>query len=222
MPWTLSRAKASLSIAGTANDAAITELMNTVIGTVEDYLGRALLFKRETITFWQVDNSKIFLPRFPIRRVIAINGNTTIPNDFTVHHRTGWVSFECSSLFNFVGCGRSVSIEYEGGYDINNLPDSLEKVLWEIFLQWWGNSNQTIGGPAVGAGPTVTAGSGDLKSLTVYDGFKLDYDVGATVTGGASNISSSGSTIDTWGELAPWASMLSIYRSEHGVGLGFA
>ena len=221
MPWTLSRAKASLSITGTANDVAITELMDTVIGTVEDFLGRGILFNRETISFRYVDNNKILLPRFPIKRVITINGNP-VSNSLMIHHRTGWISLECSNIYSPVGCGRSVCVEYEGGYDINSLPDSLEKVLWEIFLQWWGNSNQIIGGPKIGAGPTVTAGTGDLKSLTVFDGFKLDYDVGATVTGGSSSINSSGSVIDMWGELAPWAPVLSIYRSEHGVGLGFA
>jgi hypothetical protein len=80
----------------------------------------------------------------------------------------------------------------------------------EAFVTSWNNSQDSTGLPPSTGGGGVITGSGDVKSVTVYDAFKLDYDVGATAVGGET---SAQEATDLWGWLSPWQTVLSHYRS---------
>jgi hypothetical protein len=90
--WDLTTAKRTLGInlVDVSSDLAITKLMDTVIATVENLLGRGLLRRREVIEFYDVVTDKLRLPRYPIITVFSIN-NAPIFDQSAVHNRGGWV-----------------------------------------------------------------------------------------------------------------------------------
>lgn len=120
----------------------------------------------------------------------------------------------------------NIWVDYLGGFSFEPtdpfpMPEDLKAILLEAFLYLWGQVDQTTGLPAQGSGAGVVAGSGDVSRLTLADFGSISYDVGATVTGGDS-ASSSAAAEGVWGWLAPWASLLQIYRSEMAPGVAFA
>jgi hypothetical protein len=51
-----------------------------------------------------------------------------------------------------------------------------------------------------------------MKSLTVYDAYRVDFDVGSTsVSAGVGKVDEA-----FWGELSPWADILMAYRRNVG------
>ena len=110
-------------------------------------------------------------------------------------------------------------VDYEGGFD--PIPDDLLNALWEILLDQWSRVDKTTGGPAAGSGATITAGSGDVSSISLADFGTVRFDVGATVSGGGGQ-SVSAAQQAVWGVLAPWASVLAPYRSVTAPTVAFA
>ena len=219
MAWDLITAKQYLSIpaADTTQDANIQVVLNRVLATVETLLQRKLFLAREIVKFYHLNDRKVLLPRYPIVNVFSINGVTS--QTWLVHHRNGWVDL-CTTNVAAGKCGGEIAIDYEGGY--GTLPPDLEGALWEIFMLAWSGIDPNTGGPSQSGGLAVVQGSGDVKSLTVFDAFKVDYDVGTSVSGSSSSSDSLTDEKALWGWLAPWATVLSFYRSEQGVGLGIA
>ena len=210
MSWDLATARI---LTNTTNDAALTSIMDIVLGTVEDLLGRALLYKQSTETFYHVDTRRFRLHRYPIDRILSVNGNAVSTN-ILVHHRVGWVEL------GGVG-GDRVTIEYMGGF--KQLPSALERAMWEAFQALWGNSDPVTGHPIAGSGgSTVTQGSGDISRVSLPGGGAVSWDVGATVSGGSGGGSSSADDQAIWGWLAPWASTLELFRTESSPSLAFA
>ena len=199
MTWDVStaRAIAGFPATDTTHDAALRLVMDAVLATVETKLERGLLKRKEAARFHRVDSCRIYLPRYPIERVISPGGLRH------VHYRNGWI--EGASP----GRDGDVEIEWIGGYD--PLPADLERALWGAFLAEWANSDPLTGAPTAGA--AVLTGSGEMKSLTVYDAYKVDFDVGSTSAGGAS----AGKVDEAfWGALSPWADILMAYRRNVG------
>lgn len=208
MSWDLETAKIYLGIdpGDETKDDQIQGILDYTLKAVETLLQRKLLFARETVKFLRPRGDTILLPRWPVDTIVAIN-DADPPVDMEINEATGYIRDP-----GFSG-EKEISVEYDGGYD--PLPTDLERVLWEAFMTAWGNTDAETGGPA-GPGTGVIAGSGDVKSLTVFDAFKMDYDVGTTSTGdGQSSLISQQSS---WGWLAPWAAILEMYRGEFGTG----
>ncbi len=207
MAWNLETAKTYLKIdpADTSSDAVIQLTLDRVLTSVETLLGRYLLRRRETIVFRGVVSPKtVQVQRFPIQVVHRCTG----AGDYSIHREHGTITF-------INGTYGDVSLDMEGGYE--PMPLDLEYAMWGAFMSAWQSVDPTTGGPP--ADQVVTTGSGEVKSLTVFDAFKVDYDVGA-----ASSSDDAGASDEAnWGWLAPWASTLSQYRGgPGGAGLGIA
>lgn len=218
MAWDLATARlvAGIPPGDTTKDAALTRIMGRTLAAVETLLGRGLLLRRETVRFYEVDERKVLLPRYPVRRVYSINGTPGVIRGL-LHHRTGWL--ELGPYDHWGTQDGAVLIDYEGGFD--PLPDDLEAALWEALLYLWGMVDQTTGLPRQGAGAGVVQGSGDISRITLADFGSISYDVGTQVT--SSESSGAGAVAEAmWGWLAPWASVLSTYRSEAAPSIAFA
>ena len=186
MAWTLDAAKVRLEIApgDTTKDAQITLAMEMSILLAESYLNRKLLKKVDTTqSFYRVHGRMVFLERYPVESIKSIAlppVGTTMPlESVTVNPRTGGVDY-----YSLHGQSE-VLITYTGGYD--PLPADLEWALWMLFDTLYAEmeAGPISGG---GGGGIVIEGSGDVKSIQIYDVGKVDYDVGTTV----SNTSSGG------------------------------
>lgn len=213
MAWNLATAKNLLRIplVDSTKDPQIQIAMETVLASVESLLGRGLLEKRELVTFYDVANS-VRLPRYPVKQVVAVNGAPASLVRDQLHHRKGVLRL--SGLYS-----ASVTVDYIGGFD--PLPSDLERALWEIFNYLWSNTDQTTGGPAAGSGAQIVQGSGEVSRITLSDFGSVSFDVGSQVSGGSSS-GGAAAAADVWGWLAPWATTLSIYRSDSAPGVVFA
>lgn len=217
MAWDLATAKQYLGIPSddATRDVAIQNAMDRVLATVETLLQRKLLLARELVTLYNVEGS-LLLPRYPVTQVFSINGSTN--QEWVTHSLTGCIDL-CNFSASYEGCVREISIDYEGGF--STLPSDLEGVLWEAFMLVWSSIDPMTGGPSLSGGLTAVQDSSDVKSLTVFDAFKADFNV---ESGASWSLSGDFSASDraNWGWLVPWSSVLSFYRSERGVGLGMA
>lgn len=206
MSWTLETAKQYLGIdpGDTSQDVVIQSTLDYVLSAVESILQRGLLFTRETVAFHHVTRRRILLPRYPVSEVhdMSTPDNMLFSSNPILHKAVGWLEDD-----GFCGL-TSLSIEYSGGFV--ELPIDLERTLWEIFMSAWSRTDESTGAPSSSSGA-----AGEVKDITVPDAFKITYNVGETSTGEASAKAD-------YGWLAPWASVLSIYRSEYGAGLGVA
>lgn len=210
MAWNLETAKVYLEIdpGDASQDDIIQQVMDYTQKSLETLLARELILGRHTVQFQHTPGSGVLiLPKPPITEVFTINGGQ-VPQDMLVHNDVGTIE-HCS-----FACQRTLEVDFEGGFD--PLPADLERAMWGAFLAAWAGTDQTTGAPEAGSG--VITGSGDVKSLTVFDGFKVDYDVGTTSTS-----DNSGDDSTDWGWLAPWASTFAQYRfGPAGAGLGIA
>lgn len=225
MAWDLITARSAANVTGTANDVALTRVMDYVIATVENLLGRGLLYKRSTARFYDMDYQDVLLPRYPIDRIVSINGN--VNHDIRItHHRTGWVRIGYSNYWfyrNWIygGNDRCVTIDYYGGF--KQLPSDLEQALWDAFVTVWSGVDHTTGLPVAGSGPSVVQGGGEVDRISLVDFGSVNFNYGVTSVGdGGSGGSVSAKQQQKWGWLAPWASILQIYRSEAAPGTAFA
>lgn len=205
MAWNLETAKVYLGIddIDTSKDTIIQQTLDTVLANLELLLQRRLLLDREIAEFHDESLKILLLPRFPITQVYTVD-DEPLPDTWYVHNTAGWIEMPC---YRHV---QEMKVDYMGGY--GPLPADLERAMWEAFMVRWGNTDSDTGGPA-----GAVEGSAELKSLTVYDGFKMEFDVAAASS------SSSGGIVERelmWGWLSPWASIFEMYRSEHGVALG--
>ena len=207
MTWDIATARAVMKYppADTTHDVALQIAMDTTLATVENLLGRGLFRQRETRTFYNVDRREIRLPRWPIERVIS-------PKCRIVHHRVGWIELQSWS-------GECLEVDYIGGFD--PLPSDLEHALWGAFETFYGTIDPVTGHPVPGSGPTVVQGGGEVDRISLSDFGTVSFNYGvSTVGGGSGNVSARHQEL--WGWLAPWASILSIYRSESAPSIAFA
>lgn len=206
MSWNLETAKKYLDLeSDDTKDEYITDVMTITLQAIETALARKLLLQRNTVRFFKTRSESLPLSPYPITEVFDINGEG-VPSDLLIHHENGIIEHPT------LACKKTLDVDFEGGYD--PLPSDLERVMWDAFMLLWSNTNQTTGGPPE-TGSGIVSGSGDVKSLTVFDGFKMDFDVGVTNTSSDTSLASQQAD---WGWLAPWASTLSMYRSDYGVG----
>jgi len=202
MAWDLATAKKYLNLEGdNSQDELIQARLDYTLASIETLLGRELLLARTTMRVqchWQ--DTKVQLPRAPVATVHTINGASP-PSDLLIESDTGII---CHS--SLAGT-QPIDIDFEGGYD--PLPLDLEGAMWGAFMAAWSAIDPATGGPPSDGSGGIIQGSGDVKSLTVFDAFKVDYDVGTTSAGGEDTGTIS---IADWGWLAPWGSVLSYYR----------
>ena len=206
MAWNLETARTYLKIdpGDTSKDAVIQQTLDRVLASVETALGRYLLRRRENIVFRGVVSPKtVQVQRYPIRIIHRCVG----AGDRDINHEHGTITFINGT------CG-DVFLDMEGGYE--PMPVDLEYAMWQAFLVAWAATDQDTGGPAEDA---PTAGDPDVKSLTLYDAFKVDYQVDSSVTS-----QSLAEEEAAWGWLFPWSSTLAMYRSgpSGAGGLGLA
>lgn len=203
--------KAALGIAAadTTKDAAIARVLSEVMSAVETLLDRDLLQAVVTERYYDLDCGKLWLRRYPLQGVLSVDGQPPNP-ELVIHKRAGWIR-------DLAMChAESVTVEYQGGYDITGtgqdpFPQDLERAILEAFMTKWASSDTATGAPTAAGGAQVVQGSGELKSLTLFDAARLEYDVGSSVVGGES-ASALASQQAYWGWLAPWASILQAYR----------
>lgn len=213
MAWNLATAKKYLGLEGDdTKDEMIVERMAYTQQSIETVLGRGILRERQTVKFvCHRPSATVQLPRAPITEVFTINGGEA-PADMQIHHDVGLICYP-----TFAG-EQTLEVDYEGGYD--PIPLDLENCMWQAFMTAWGQIDQTTGGPPADGSSGIIEGSGEVKSMTVFDAFKVDYDVGSTATGGTDT-----GTISTsdWGWLAPWGTVLGFYRwGPSGAEMGIA
>lgn len=216
--WDISQAKTYLGIApaDTAHDVALQRTLDVVMATAETLLGRGLLFKRQVHRFADVDTQILRLPRYPIGTVYSVNSKVPSADNLRIQHRVGWIELIGGNLAP--GNLGEVLVDYDGGF--NPLPSDLDNVLWSAFSSLWASVDQTTGLPVAGGGATVVQGSGDISKMVMPDGGSITWDVGSTVSGGSAG--GTASAVDFWGFLAPWATILSTYRSESAPSVAFA
>ena len=199
MSWDIATARqvAGVTAGDTTHDAALQRVMDIVLAEVEGRLERGLFSKRVVEKYYSV-TGRIYVERYPISTV-----HSPTDGNVQVHCREGWIA--CLS-------GREVAVDYTGGYV--TLPSDLEAALWGIFLAMWGTVDPMTGFPTA-AGAALIQGSGDVKKVTVFDAYAVEYDVGTTSAGGGNQ--QSGSVNQAfWGALSPWASTLMRYRRNVG------
>ena len=193
MGWDLATARAAVGLAAgdTSKDVALQRVMDVVMAEAEGRLERGLLSRRVVERFHCVQRTPIFLTRYPVSAI-----HSPI-NAAEIHYREGWISGLCGDF----------SVDYTGGFE--ELPSDLEYALWGAFLTIWAAVDPVTGLPTL-AGAALIQGSGDVKSLTVFDAYRVDYDVG---TSSASSGSDDGRSAQAnWGFLAPWATTLERYK----------
>lgn len=196
MAWDLATAKQYLGIAPAdeSQDAAITVVMAFTLASIEKALARKLLELRERITLYDVVLPRVFLPRYPVTEVHTVDG--VVPDsEWVVNPSSGYVQVTSDGYY------KTLSVDYTGGFD--PLPADLERAMWSAFMAAWAQTDGMTGGPS------ATADSGAVKSLTVFDAFKVDYDTGAAF----------GDWHARWGWLAPWALTFELYRSDAAMGV---
>lgn len=206
MSWDLATAKAFLGITDPAQDTQIQLVLDYTLDLIELALARKLLQASFTETFRWQPSHRIILRNFPVDSITTINGSA--PASTVILEQDTGIVYELT----FFG-HEEIEIEYIGGYA--TLPPALERVMWEIFMSEWGKTDATTGGPSTDA----TGTTGELRSVTVFDGFKLDYDT--DVSGSGESVSAKQAA--AWGRLAPWADVLQHYRNGvNGTMLGIA
>jgi|GEM_PF-6773145 len=210
MAWERDTAKKYLGIdpLDDTKDEQIDTAMAYTLSSIELRLGRGLLRTREIVRYVNVtDCCKIQFSRYPIIEVFDID-HGGVPADLLVHHELGWI--EHLSL----GPKKSIEIDYEAGF--NELPPDLERAMWSAFMVAWNDTDPVTGGPPEEGGEAT---EGKVKSFTVFDGFRLDYQSDPSGTPGTADAADE----KIWGWLSPWAGTLSFYRhGPSGAGLGVA
>lgn len=219
MAWNITTARTYLGIADTSKDALITQIMSTVIDTVERYLGRKLFRIVDYVeNFYYTRSYQVSLHRYPVESITTIAPEAS---SYFLNPEAGIL------VANELIRQPTVTITYTGGYDETlllpapavPLPINLERVLWEILLSFWSVTNTTTGAPILGASATLSATTGPITRVTIPDFMSISY---ADTTGSSSASAVSTETLETWGPLATWAPTLELYRSEVGAGVGFA
>lgn len=209
MSWDLETAKKYLEITESTYDEQIQLALDIVYANVERVLQRPLFFARETIRVLNLNyRGLIVFPRYPVEEVHSIDPQST-GNTCEIHFRSGWMQDPSLALLD-------VTVDYSGGYKI--LPGDLERAMWEAFMLHWSRTNPDTGGPDQTSVLGSAGGTGAVKDLTVFDAFKVSYDVGAS--GGDSGAENAA---ESYGWLAPWAAVWNMYRTgPAGAGAGIA
>lgn len=219
MAFDLATAKILLKISAgdTSKDAIIIDAVEKVLALVEKKLGRGILLKTVSETYYDVDQKDIRVYRYPIKTLLTVNGAPiTNLNNYRIHHRVGRIT----ALMGW-GSTDKLVIQYSGGLD--PLPLDLEQALWEILNTYWSTVDPATGLPTGGGGASTVQGSGDVSSVSFGPFGSVRYDVGVTTVGG----SSSGANVSAndqryWGWLSPWIYILEAYRSESAPSICFA
>jgi hypothetical protein len=182
--------------------------MEATLEAVQTFLGRELFFQRESARFYHVDTHKLLLPRYPVWNVYS-------PTCRIVQHRVGWIELDS---MNGLANG-TVTVDYEGGY--RQLPADLERALWEAWRTLYEASDSSTGLPSAASGALLVQGSGDVSKIVYPDGGSVTFDVGTTAASG-SDTEAGAVQSGVLGWLAPWAWILSTYRSHSAPTLAFA
>lgn len=212
MSWDLDTAKIYLGISGSENDESLQAAMDTTLAAVETVLARSILFSEDTATFYQEHLQTILLPKFPVKQVLTVGGET-MDDTWLLNSSVGTLLLPCMQYFS------ELSIVYEGGYE--TLPLDLERAMYEALAYLWGQTNPDTGAPENGGLETDPGGaSGEVSRVTIQDFGSVSFDTGAGLSGEAA--SKATEVILDWGWLYPWSGTLQFYRSEQGTGLGIA
>lgn len=190
MAWTLEEAKKQLGITGSDQDALIQQVLDETLSTVELYLNRRLMHAREVLQLTDVYLPYLYVPRYPIETVHAIDGEAVA--DMRIDAAQGWIDLG--------GRTGDLEVDYEGGYE--TLPPELERMLWQIFHSAWRATDPETSAPQ--------AALGAVSSVTLQDFGTVRFGV---PTGSAE----AGEGVNAWGSLAPWATLLAKYRTVRAI-----
>ena len=196
---TLADAKARLGITGAAQDAVITSLIDAAFLVAEAYCRRRFLLRTETETYKNFRGRALPLTRYPVVSVVSVtdNGSALGASDWDVIRGIGIIEFG-----HYINA-RTVTVQYQGGYDPTNFPADLALALWGIFDGLWAITPGA--GVAAGSGAAV---SGGMKSFSIPGVISVNYD--------ASGSASSANTGAGAGAAIPPLAMsiLNLYRRE--------
>lgn len=177
----LAEIKTLLGIGDTSQDVLLDQHGAVVTDLLRAHLGRIINQLSLVVTFKGVNAGRVWLPNPPIDTVTSalLDGVAVADMDFNAMSGRlwggGWLQ------------GDDLVVTYDAGFD----PEP--PVVVDVYKNL---VNARINAAAAGS---EGAAAGPIRSLTVFDSHKVDYDTGAATTGGA------------LGELGPYEAMLRPY-----------
>jgi hypothetical protein len=191
---TLDQIKAALGITDNTKDALLTSCLQQANTMIASYIGADLSDTAERTHTGTIPCGATYLhlPVWPVLEVNSalVNCTPVPPTDFFVDRRSGSLFFENEQG----GTGRRgvpVEIAYTAGFASDAIPADLNMVCLNI-----ASAIYNVGGTLAGS----TGGTGELKSLTMFDAMSMSFDTG----------SSTASTPETY--VTSWTFMLNKYK----------
>ena len=168
--------KAALGITDNTQDATLTRSLMLANGLIAGYIGVDLSDTTTPRTFTSVvDSGSIKLPLFPVVSVDSLTANgVAVPEEansgWWLDKRLGMISDYPHYAHGNGRYGSRVTVVYRSGY--NPVPDDLKTACIGVATSIYENGGTIPSG--------ATAGSGELKSLTMFDAMSMSFDTGTT------------------------------------------
>lgn len=164
--------------ADTTKDVVLANSVRTANALIAGYIGFDLSDTDTLRTFIDtIENNArhILLPAFPIIEVAALsaNGLPVLVDNYWVNNRIGIVDFSPGNFSYGAGgmrFGHRVAVVYRAGYE--EIPEDLQMACLNIAAALY-----NMGGTFASA---ASGGTGELKSLTMFDAMSMSFDVGGT------------------------------------------
>lgn len=202
---TLAEVKAALAITGSDDDLVLSRSISLVASLINGYLGydptnTALVYTYTTV----IDHSArmLQLPIYPVRFVdlVTANGEVVPGGDDNYPYGGWWLNSThgiIEELDTVGGSGRygsRVTVLYRAGYD--PVPQELKDIALNLIGSVFANGGDIKS--------SASGGTGELKSLTMFDAMSMSFDTG----GSTSSEDSSGPEA----LVGMWAFVLDKYR----------
>lgn len=164
MGWNIATAEEKTGTPAGTQDDLLQMMMDRAVAIAERYCDRGLIYKEETIYYYDIQQRVIQLKRYPLLGLAQTTPANLPPHH--VHKLGGQIIFHNEPFFDQLG------IVYYGGY--LELPPDLEMALWDIFHVLW----ETYGPNAGGGGPTIALGA--VKKKTIVGVGSIEYETGGS------------------------------------------
>lgn len=171
---TVAQVKAILGISGTDEDAKIQTSINIAQSMVESYIGGPIEVTNQTLElFDQEYQNAIYMPHRPLTEVTTVTKDDVelvAGTDYRADLKNGRLIFgnRCAPSNCCVAWAALLEVEYKSGWA--TCPADLFSAMMNITIAVY-----NLGGYVA----ISTAGSGALKSLTMFDAMSMSFDVGS-------------------------------------------
>jgi hypothetical protein len=176
---TLTELKTALGISGTTDDALLTRSLTTANALIAGYIGFDLSDTARERTYTTImDNSRghIRLPLYPVIEVESLTADGV-----AVAADAGWFllpdlglvqDFPAERYGTSGRYGVRATAIYRAGFVDADMPDAIKQACIDIANAIYVNGGTVPSGGAAG-------GTGELKSLTMFDAMSMSFDTGA-------------------------------------------